>query len=58
MFLKPIVFDYEDTHFFGEEGSPDAWALFVSDEDYAYQWVAAFVSKEDAELFMKIKEIA
>jgi hypothetical protein len=52
--IRGIENYYGDESF--DEISPDYYGVFDGVALYAYQWLAAFRSKEDAELFLKIKD--
>ena len=52
--VRGIESYYEEEWF--TETSPDYYGVFDGVALHAYQWLAAFRSKADAELFVKIKE--
>ena len=52
--IRGIENYYGDEDF--SESSPDYYGVFDGVALYAYQWLAAFRNKDDAELFVKSKE--
>jgi len=57
MIIKPVETHYED-EYFTEEGSKNIsfYGVYLSDDDDAYQWIAAFRAKGDAILFIEKRQ--
>lgn len=53
--IKPLEEYYEDIYFIGSDESANCWGVFEEDKEYAYEYLALFTIKADAELFVKAK---
>lgn len=58
MLIKPVETYYEDTYFCDQTAdyTPSYWGIYLTDQDLANQWFAAFSNEKDAIEYVKMKE--
>ena len=55
-YIRGIEYYNEDEWFTNDESKVNYWGVFDHPTEYAYYYLATFQVKEDAELFLKIKQ--